>query len=69
LSTLIDKQKIFYTRLSLSDDPEARDMLKSMKDGAVLLGAEPGDDILEMFNDLLEKVEKMKQEAQRRMDA
>jgi hypothetical protein len=40
-----------------------------MKDGAVLLGAEPGDDILEMFNDLLEKVEKMKQEAQRRMDA
>lgn len=69
LSTLIEKQKIFYTRLSLSDDPEARDMLKSMKDGAVLLGAEPGDDILEMFNDLLEKVEKMKQEAQRRMDA
>ena len=68
LATLIDKQKIFYTRLSLSDDPEARDMLNSMKDGAVLLGAEPGDDILEMFNGLLEKVEKMRQEAQRRMD-
>ena len=69
LMTLIEKQKIFYTRLSLSDDPEAQDMLKSMKDGAVLLGAEPGDNIMEMFNDLLEKVEKMREEAQRRMDA
>ena len=43
-------------------------MLESMKDGAVLLGAEPGT-TLDMFNDLLEKVEKMKEEAQRRMDS
>lgn len=69
LMTLIEKQKIFYTRLSLSDDPEAQEMLKSMKDGAVLLGAEPGENLLEMFNGLLEKVEKMRAEAQRRMDA
>ena len=43
-------------------------MLKSMKDGAVLLGAEPGENLLEMFNGLLEKVEKMKSEAERRMN-
>lgn len=69
LMTLIEKQKIFYTRLSLSEDPEAKEMLKSMKDGAVLLGAEPGDNIMEMFDSLLEKVELMKEEAKRRMDA
>ena len=69
LMTLIEKQKIFYMRLTLSDDPEAKNMLESMKDGAVLLGAEPGDNLLDMFNDLLEKVEKMKEEAQRRMDS
>ena len=67
LMTLIEKQKIFYTRLSLSDDPEAKEMLKSMKDGAVLLGAEPGDNLLEMFDGLLDKVKEMKQEAERRM--
>jgi hypothetical protein len=67
LMTLIEKQKIFYTRLSLSDDPEAKNMLQSMKDGAVLLGAEPGDNLLEMFDDLLSKVEQMKEEAERRM--
>jgi hypothetical protein len=69
LMTLIEKQKIFYTRLSLSDDPEAKNMLQSMKDGAVLLGAEPGDNLLEMFDGLLDKVKEMKQEAKRRMDA
>ena len=67
LMTLIEKQKIFYMRLTLSDDPEAKNMLESMKDGAVLLGAEPGDNLLEMFDDLLSKVEQMKEEAERRM--
>lgn len=67
LMTLIEKQKIFYTRLSLSDDPEAKNMLQSMKDGAVLLGAEPGENILEMYDSLLSKVEKMKEEAERRL--
>jgi len=69
LMTLIEKQKIFYTRLSLSDDPEAKNMQQSMKDGALLLGAEPGDNLLEMFDGLLDKVKEMKQEAKRRMDA
>jgi hypothetical protein len=68
LMTLIEKQKIFYMRLTLSDDPEAQDMLRSMKDGALLLGAEPGENLLEMFSGLLDKVEKMREEAERRMN-
>lgn len=61
LEALIEKQKIFYARLKLSDDEEAKEFVESMKASAVLLGASPGDDLLPMFNALLEKVGKMKQ--------
>lgn len=60
LETLIEKQKIFYHRLTLSDDPEAQEMAQSMKDAVVMLGASPTDNILEMFDDLTKKVSVMK---------
>lgn len=60
LQSLIEKQKIFYARLKLSDDEEAISMAESMRDAAVLLGAEPGDDLNEMFDALLERVQAMK---------
>jgi len=66
LETLIEKQKVFYMRLTLSDDPEAKEFIQSMKDGVVLLGAKPTDNLLEMFDELLEKVENLKEEAKRR---
>jgi len=56
LESLIEKQKIFNARLSLSDDPEAVDMLNSMKQAAVMLGANPSDNINVMFDSLLNKV-------------
>ena len=31
LTVLLEKQKIMYARLSLSDDPEARDLLNTLK--------------------------------------
>lgn len=62
LETLIEKQKIFYTRLKLSDDEEAQEMVESMKQSAVMLGANPDLDMNGIFNDLLNKVHKMKQE-------
>lgn len=60
LEQLIEKQKIFHHRLSLSDDPEAKEMLQSLRDAAIMLGATPEDNILQMFDDLLEKVVVMK---------
>ena len=66
LETLIEKQKVFYMRLTLSDDPEAKEFIQSMKDGIVLLGAEPTDNLLEMFDELLDKVGQLKEEAKRR---
>jgi len=61
LETLIEKQKIFYARLKLSDDPEAIEMAENMKDAVVMLGGDPNVSINEMFDGLLEKVSKMKQ--------
>jgi hypothetical protein len=61
LESLIEKQKIFYARLCLSDDPEAMEMAQSMRDAIIMLGASPSDSITLMFDELLEKVNKMKQ--------
>ena len=62
LEELIEKQKIFYTRLSLSDDPEAMEMVENMKQAIVMLGATPDDNMNVMYDDLLDKVAKMKQQ-------
>ena len=56
LIELIEKQKIFYTRIQLTDDPEAESIKENMKQAALLLGGDPNMDVLQMFNDLLKKV-------------
>ena len=38
LEDLLEKQRIMYTRLSLSDDPEAKEMKKDIEDSMGLLG-------------------------------
>ena len=38
LETLLDKQKILYARLSLSDDPEAKEMKERILDSAKAMG-------------------------------
>ena len=60
LTTLIEKQKIFYARIKLSDDPEAVSVLETMKQGVVMLGATPDTPIEQMFDELIEKVEYLK---------
>jgi len=62
LETLIDKQKVFYARAKLSDDPEAKSVIETMKQGVIMLGAEPNTSIESMFDQLLKKVQHMKQQ-------
>ena len=62
LETLIDKQKVFYARAKLSDDPEAKSVIETMKQGVIMLGAEPDTSIESMFDQLLKKVQNMKQQ-------
>ncbi len=57
LRKLIEKQKIFYTRIKLSDDPEAKSVAENMKQGVVLLGGNPNLNVMDMFDDLLKKIE------------
>tara|TARA_B100001109_G_C18735581_1_gene414136 strand:- start:89 stop:436 length:348 start_codon:yes stop_codon:yes gene_type:complete len=56
LIQLIEKQKIFYTRVKLSDDPEAESIKENMKQAALLLGGDPNMNVMDMFDDLLTKV-------------
>lgn len=64
LEELLEKQKIFNARLRLSADPEAQDMAESMKQAAVMLGADPNKSVNDIFDDLLEKVNMMKSSLQ-----
>jgi len=60
LEELIEKQKTFYFRIKLSDDPEAVSVLETMKQGIVMLGATPGTTVEEMFDELIEKAQFMR---------
>jgi len=58
---LLDKQKIFHARLQLSDDPEAKQVAANMKNAVVMLGGDPNLNIQEMFDDLLQKIDKFEE--------
>ena len=64
LEKLIDKQKVFYARAKLSDDPEAKSVVDTMKQGVIMLGATPNTTIEEMFDELVDKVAKMKKQVE-----
>ena len=61
LEKLIDKQKVFYARIELSDDPEAKSVKETMKQGIVMLGATPDTPMQSMFDELLDKISVMRQ--------
>ena len=57
LRKLLEKQKIFHARLSLSDDPDAKSVLENMKQAVVMLGGNSELTVNEMFDDLLKKID------------
>ena len=60
LSKLIDKQKIVYARLSLSDDPDAKKMKDEIIESASIMGLPKNVDISTMFNQMSQMVDLMK---------
>lgn len=52
LDSLLEKQKILYTRLSLSDDPEARELKRQIVDSAIVMGMPKDTDIKVIFNNM-----------------
>ena len=60
LERLIEKQKILYTRLSLSDDPMAKQMKENIMRGAKDMGLPTNVDMNLVFNDIYKMVDVMK---------
>ena len=60
LELLLEKQKIFHTRLSLSDDPDAKQMKEQITQSAAMMGLPKGADINNVFNDMSKAVSLMK---------
>ena len=54
---LLEKQKVFHARLSLSDDPEAKQVAENMKQAVIMLGGDRNLDVRAMFDDLLQKID------------
>ena len=61
LERLLEKQKVMYARLSLSDDPEAQEMKKRIVESASMMGLPSDIDMTSLFNNMSQAVEMMKQ--------
>ena len=62
LQQLIDKQRVLYTRLSLSDDPEAQEMKQGIIDSTEMFGLPKNVDMNIVFDNMNQMVEVMKKE-------
>ena len=62
LERLLDKQRVLYTRLSLSDDPAAKKMKKEVEEGARKMGLPSNVDLNILFSNMNNMVEMMKNE-------
>ena len=60
LETLLENQRIMYTRLSLSDDPQAKQMKQNIIQGAASMGLPIDVDMSILFSQMGQMVEKMK---------
>ena len=61
LSKLIDKQKIVYARLSLSEDPDAKEMKENIMQSAKSMGLPANVDVARMFDQMSEVISMMKE--------
>ena len=62
LERLLEKQKVLYTRLSLSDDPAAKKMKDQLTESATMMGLPSNIDMNVFFNQMSQAVGLMKQQ-------
>tara|TARA_Y100001958_G_C21134517_1_gene474953 strand:- start:423 stop:758 length:336 start_codon:yes stop_codon:yes gene_type:complete len=60
LEELLNKQQILYTRLSLSDDPAAKEMKESVMQEARMIGFPENTDLPTVFKNMTMMIENMK---------
>ena len=61
LEKLLEKQRVLYTRLSLSDDPEAKQMKEKILESATMMGLPPNVDMSVIFGNMSNMLKNMKQ--------
>ena len=62
LEKLLEKQMVMYTRLSLSDDPQAKEMKDRITESASMMGLPSGMDMSSLFNNMSQAVDMMKKQ-------
>mgnify|MGYP001255813111 FL=1 len=61
LTVLLEKQRVMYTRLSLSDDPDAKKMKLELCKSVTALGFPMGTDMSMLFSAMEKSIEALKQ--------
>ena len=62
LERLMEKQKILYTRLSLSDDPQAKMMKENISKAAVMMGMPKNVDMNVVFGNMTQVVNALRKQ-------
>jgi|TARA_A100001201_G_C4013171_1_gene178225 hypothetical protein len=62
LERLLSKQQVLYTRMSLSDDPAAKEMKQRMNDSAAMMGLPPNVDMNVIFKNMSSLLETMRKQ-------
>ena len=61
LTELLDRQRVMYTRLSLSEDEEAKALKKQLEMSVVMMGFPEGTDISILFSGMQQTIERLRQ--------
>jgi hypothetical protein len=62
LQRLLERQKVLYTRLSLSDDEEAKRMKEKISESSRLMGLPPNVDMNIIFNNMTKLLDVMREQ-------
>ena len=62
LEKLLELQSILYTRMSLSDDPEAIERRKSIQEFLIMMGFENSHDVRAVFADMKNTITELREE-------
>jgi len=60
MTELLEKQQIMYTRISLSDDPEAIEIRENLKKSVVIMGFAKDTDMSILFKNMKQTIESLK---------
>ena len=57
LKILLDKQRVMYTRLSLSDDPAAKELKSQIEKSVTVMGFKPGTSMDVLFDTMRQTIQ------------